>query len=34
MPTDDMTKNLFRNEEIDDILFVITYSGHAPQWPA
>ena len=34
LPNDDTTKNLFKNEEIDDLLFVITYSGRAPQWPA
>ncbi|MCP4702907.1 MAG: hypothetical protein GY862_39505 [Gammaproteobacteria bacterium] len=26
-------KELFRNEEITDILFVITYSGNTPKWP-
>jgi hypothetical protein len=34
LSTDEATKNFFRNEEIDDILFVITYSGRAPEWPA
>jgi hypothetical protein len=34
LPTDDTTKNLFRNQAIDDLLFAITYSGRAPQWPA
>jgi len=34
LPTDDTTKNLFRNEEIEDILFAITYSGRTPEWPA
>ena len=34
LPIDDTTKNLFRNEEIEDILFVITYSGRTPEWPA
>ncbi len=34
LPTDDTTKNFFRNEEIEDILFVITYSGRTPEWPA
>jgi hypothetical protein len=33
LPTDDTTKNLFRNGEIEDILFVITYSGRTPEWP-
>jgi hypothetical protein len=31
--TPDM-RNSFKNEEIEDILFVITYSGNTPQWPA
>jgi len=31
--TEDM-KNRFKNEQIEDILFVITYSGRAPEWPA
>ncbi|HMB28430.1 MAG TPA: hypothetical protein VKS99_10010, partial [Blastocatellia bacterium] len=34
LPTDEATKNFFRNEEIGDILFVVTYSGRAPEWPA
>jgi hypothetical protein len=34
LPTDETTKNFFRNEEIEDILFVITYSGRTPEWPA
>jgi hypothetical protein len=34
LPSDETTKNFFRNEEIDDILFVITYSGRTPEWPA
>jgi hypothetical protein len=34
LPTEDKTKNLFRNEEIEDIVFVITYSGRTPDWPA
>jgi Tc toxin complex TcA C-terminal TcB-binding domain len=33
LPTDETTKKLFKNEEIADILFVITYSGRAPEWP-
>ena len=33
LPTDDTTRNLFRNEKIEDILFVITYSGRTPEWP-
>jgi hypothetical protein len=27
-------KNRFKNEEIEDIFFVITYSGRTPDWPA
>jgi hypothetical protein len=26
-------ENLFKNEQIEDILFVITYSGQTPGWP-
>jgi hypothetical protein len=33
LPTDETTKNIFKNEEIEDILFVITYSGRTPEWP-
>jgi Tc toxin complex TcA C-terminal TcB-binding domain len=33
LPTDDTTKNFFRNEQIEDILFAITYSGRTPAWP-
>ncbi len=29
----DEAKDLFRNEQIEDILFVITYSGCIPEWP-
>ena len=34
LPKDDTTKNLFKNGKIQDILFVITYSGRTPEWPA
>ena len=27
-------RNLFNNEEIADILFVLTYSGRTPPWPS
>jgi hypothetical protein len=27
-------RDRFKNEEIEDILFVITYSGNTPEWPA
>jgi Tc toxin complex TcA C-terminal TcB-binding domain len=33
LPTDDTTKNFFRNEDIEDILFVVSYSGRTPEWP-
>jgi hypothetical protein len=26
-------RNRFKNDDIEDILFVITYSGRAPEWP-
>jgi hypothetical protein len=34
LPTDETTKELFSKEEIEDILFVVTYSGSTPEWPA
>jgi hypothetical protein len=34
LPTDETTKNFFRNGEVEDILFVLTYSGVTPEWPA
>ncbi len=33
LPNDQQTKNLFANEGIEDMLFVITYSGRTPDWP-
>jgi hypothetical protein len=27
-------RNRFKNEEIEDILLVITSSGRTPEWPA
>jgi hypothetical protein len=33
LPTDESVRSLFANEEIADILFVITYSGRTPEWP-
>jgi hypothetical protein len=33
LPADDSTRKLIANEEIQDILFVITYSGNTPEWP-
>lgn len=34
LPDTEEMRNRFKNEEIEDILFVITYSGHTPEWPA
>ena len=34
LPNTDEIKNRFKNEKIEDILFVITYSGRTPEWPA
>jgi hypothetical protein len=34
LPNTQEIKNRFKNEEIEDILFVITYSGRTPEWPA
>jgi hypothetical protein len=33
LPNTDDVNNLFKNELINDILFVITYSGRTPAWP-
>jgi hypothetical protein len=33
LPNTEEIKKRFENEEIEDILFVITYSGRTPQWP-
>jgi hypothetical protein len=33
LPNTEEMRNRFRNEEIEDILFVITYSGQTPEWP-
>jgi hypothetical protein len=33
LPNTEEMKNRFKNEEIKDILFVVTYSGQAPPWP-
>ena len=33
LPNTPEIRNLFKNEEIEDILFVITYSGRTPEWP-
>ena len=34
LPNTDEIKNRFKNEEIVDILLVITYSGRTPEWPS
>lgn len=34
LPTTEEMKNRFKNEEIEDILLVVTYSGRTPPWPA
>jgi hypothetical protein len=33
LPTAEEMKNRFKNEDIEDILLVITYSGRTPDWP-
>ena len=33
LPNTGEMKNRFKNEEIEDILFVLTYSGRTPDWP-
>ncbi|WP_346294111.1 neuraminidase-like domain-containing protein [Sphaerothrix gracilis] len=34
LPNTDNIRNLFQEERIEDILFVITYQGQTPPWPA
>ncbi len=34
LPNDQTTKDLFNSEEIEDMLFVITYSSRTPDWPS
>jgi hypothetical protein len=34
LPNIEEIRNRFKNEEIEDILFVITYSGRTPDWLA
>jgi hypothetical protein len=34
LPNTDEVKQHFQDEELDDILLVITYSGRTPAWPA
>jgi hypothetical protein len=33
LPNTAEMKHRFKNEQIDDILFVLTYAGRAPAWP-
>jgi hypothetical protein len=33
LPNTEAMKQCFKDQEIDDILFVITYSGQTPEWP-
>ena len=33
LPNTQELKDRFKNEQIEDILFVVTYSGHTPEWP-
>jgi len=33
LPNTEEMRNRFGNEDFDDILFVITYSGRTPEWP-
>jgi hypothetical protein len=33
LPDTEDVRNYFKNEEIEDILLVITYSGELPAWP-
>jgi hypothetical protein len=32
LPNTTAMKNRFKKEEIEDILFVITYTGRTPEW--
>ena len=34
LPNTDEIKQLFKQEKIEDVLFVITYEGQTPAWPA
>ncbi|MGZ8915534.1 MAG: hypothetical protein ACXW1Z_20805 [Methylobacter sp.] len=34
LPNTEEMRNRFKNEELEDILLVITYSGRTPEWPA
>lgn len=34
LPKDPETRKLFNNDQIDDILFIVTYEGDVPDWPS
>jgi hypothetical protein len=34
LPNTEEMKNHFANEDIDDLILVLTYQGHTPAWPA
>jgi hypothetical protein len=34
LPDTEVMRNRFENEEIDDLLLVLTYAGRTPPWPA
>ena len=33
LPNTEVMRNRFKNEEIDDLLLVLTYEGRTPAWP-
>ena len=33
LPNTEEMKNRFKNQEIDDLILVLTYEGHTPAWP-
>lgn len=33
LPNTEEMKNRFKNQEIDDLILVLTYEGHTPTWP-
>jgi hypothetical protein len=33
LPGIEEIRNRFKNEEIEDLLFVLTYTGRTPAWP-
>jgi hypothetical protein len=33
LPNTEEIRNRFKNEEIEDILLVLSYSGRTPEWP-